>query len=231
MPEPIFLFVFEGRKDESEYLYKFLDCLDIEINRIEVAYCTSIYKLYEQLNQESGLDTFELLKEFHKLKGNLDNYRQKDIASTYLFFDYDGHNPDASNNTKIESMLNQFNEETMQGKLYISYPMLESLRHKAYGNFADATSKIALGGEYKSSPELDHISYINNNCKQLIASHIKKANYLVNEQYEKPTNLIEQCNIFTAQLTKHINTNKEVSILSALPLFYLDYKGIKNIDL
>ncbi len=228
MSESIFLFVFEGKKDESEYLSKFLECLNLEINKIEIAYCNNIYSLHKKLNEDPELDTFELLKKFNALKGNLNDYQRKDITSIYLFFDYDGHHPGELNDKEIELMLNQFNEETTQGKLYISYPMLEALRHKTDDNFADAISDIALGKKYKSSKELEDTNYIKNNCKQLTTSHIKKANYLIKEQYENPTNLIEQYDIFTAQLKKHISENQEIAVLSALPLFYLDYKGVES---
>jgi hypothetical protein len=60
----------------------------------------------------------------------------------------------------------------------------------------------------------------------LVSKHLKKANFLVNGQCKNPNSVIEQHDIFNAQLKKHIDPNKEVAVLSALPLFYLDYKGV-----
>ncbi|TOP22640.1 hypothetical protein CGH19_24830, partial [Vibrio parahaemolyticus] len=43
------------------------------------------------------------------------------------FFDYDAHVPNSSNE-KIKELLNFFSEETDKGKLFISYPMIESMK-------------------------------------------------------------------------------------------------------
>ena len=45
-----------------------------------------------------------------------------------MFFDYDGHAP-LADDEKIKELLILFNEETSFGKLYISYPMIEALKH------------------------------------------------------------------------------------------------------
>ncbi|SMN13749.1 hypothetical protein BHECKSOX2_872 [Bathymodiolus heckerae thiotrophic gill symbiont] len=65
-----------------------------------------------------------------------------------------------------------------------------------------------------------------NDFMNLVSKHLKKANFLVNGRCQNPNSVIEQHDIFNAQLKKHIDPNKEVAVLSALPLFYLDYKGV-----
>ncbi len=220
----ITLFVFEGEKQEKKYMKAFLEALSININKIEIAFCTHIYALYQKLKKENGLDIFELLKECKALSEDI-KYDKDDIARIYLFFDYDGHVPEA-NNQHIESMLKRFDNETEDGKLFLSYPMLEALAD-ASSNFQDVVTNIDLGNKYKKSKSIANLS--EDDFKAITKKHLKKSNYLVNGQYENPTNLIEQCDIFTAQLKKHINPNKEIAILSALPLFVLDYKGVSYI--
>ena len=56
----ITLFVFEGEKQESQYLSIFLKALSIDIQRIEIAFCTHIYTLHNKLKKDANLDTFEL---------------------------------------------------------------------------------------------------------------------------------------------------------------------------
>ncbi len=218
--DSITLFVFEGEKKERQYLHISLDALSIDIERIEIAFCTHIYALYQKLEESDGLDIFELLKECKAL-GEDTYYDKDDIARIYLFFDYDGHAPEA-NNANIESILKRFDNETEDGKLFLSYPMLEALAD-ASPNFQDVVTNINLGKKYKQSKNIANLS--KNDFKAITKNHLKKANYLVNDEYELPNEIIDSIDIFTAQLTKHINLNQEVATLSALPLFVLDYKG------
>lgn len=55
-----------------------------------------------------------------------------DISEIYLFFDYDFHNRNLSLeeiNRQVREMLETFNNETEFGRLYIDYPMVESIRY------------------------------------------------------------------------------------------------------
>ena len=216
----ITLFVFEGEKQESQYLSIFLKALSIDIQRIEIAFCTHIYTLHNKLKKDANLDTFELLKK-KCISLQQQDYDRDSIARIYLFFDYDGH-VSSANNEKIQEMLQIFDNETEAGKLFLSYPMLEALVDTAI-NFKDATTSIDLGKAYKRQKSIKLLP--KDKTKKLTKKHLKKANYLVNGKYQIPNNFIEQGNIFTHQLNKHINPNKQVAVLSALPLFYLDYKG------
>ena len=224
----ITLFVFEGKKQERQYLHVFLKLLPVNIKRIEIAWCTHIYDLHNKLTGDPDLDTFELLKEGCSDLSSED-YDRDDIARIYLFFDYDGHVPEA-NNEIMKKMLKIFDNETDKGKLFLSYPMLEALTdNNSDSNFKDITTKIKLGSHYKNLSllnlkELTELPL--NDFMNLVSKHLKKANFLVNGQCQNPNSVIEQHDIFNAQLKKHIDPNKEVAVLSALPLFYLDYKGV-----
>ncbi|WXT99794.1 MAG: hypothetical protein Ctma_0498 [Catillopecten margaritatus gill symbiont] len=220
----ITLFVFEGKKQERQYLHIFLEALSLNVNRIEIAFCTHIYTLHKKLEESINLDTFELLKEECTALSPTD-YDRDDIARIYLFFDYDGHVPEADDE-KIQKMLKVFDNETEKGKLFLSYPMLEALAD-GVDNFKGANTDISLGRRYKCYKNIRELSQ--DDLKKATKKHLKKANYLVNKKYQIPSNLIEQSDIFTAQQIKYI-VNNEVAILSALPLFYLDYKGVSGIS-
>ena len=54
-----------------------------------------------------------------------------DFSEVYLFFDYDFQNKNLSLedlNSQVQEMLDFFSDETDNGKLYINYPMVESIK-------------------------------------------------------------------------------------------------------
>lgn len=141
------LFIFEGEKREPQ-IYKTMQYLFFDSDsksEILVSYCNNIYSLCKKMKQHdsfnnSGSDIVQILKE--ELSKNDASNVLKDIeysdifSEIYLFFDYDIHIPDKINKTSIEKqnndlteMLEYFNDETGNGKLYINYPMIESIRY------------------------------------------------------------------------------------------------------
>lgn len=240
MKDPnVILFLYEGRVSEPKYIKSLIKKTDIEIKGgiIETAFCNNIYGLCNLTKSFDTVDTvedkvYELFKQ-QKLQ-TLSSSEQsiptrEEISEIYLFFDYDGHATNADND-QIKTMLGEFNNETEQGKLYISYPMLEALR-----DTENAVFKIESGKKYKENIGNTGIENIvrldEDEFRALILEHLKRANYLVNGKHQIPSNLIEQSDIFTQQVQQHITPNKEVAVLSALPLFYLDYKGVSNLNL
>lgn len=87
-------------------------------------YGNNIYDLYRKIHADEDVDFLQVLydnahdKEFWEYRKNIDEI--------YLFFDYDGHDHCASDE-QINEMLEFFNNENENGKLYINYPMVESL--------------------------------------------------------------------------------------------------------
>lgn len=184
----------------------------------------------------------------------LKDYSRDSFAYIYLFFDYDGHSTLADDD-KIREMLSFFSDETEEGKLYISYPMVEAIRHfKDLESFKSLTVKCKRSNcpyivacqdkstcleepHYKkfsisdSRPQLSNVnSYTKEVWQELITAHICKANYLVNDMFEVPKSLIPQELIFIRQLEKHISHRcPEVAVLSAFPLYVLDYYGCNGI--
>jgi hypothetical protein len=227
------LFIFEGSKEKSitDNLTKFF----VNDNTIVTCtYCTTIYKMYNEILADEFLDTFNLVKEMEVNKAILKGLKRSDFAQIYMFFDYDSHATNA-NDKKLDKLLNFFNEETEKGKLYISYPMVEALKHiEDFNTFKDL--KVTCEKNYKK--------VVNSNCinnlrdfnhynldiwKNLIETHLKKMNEVVNDSYNFPTTIIDQLTIFNKQLEKYININKKVAVLSAFPIFLHDYYGNEEI--
>lgn len=266
MPTNI-LFVFEGNSTEDK-IVKSLENQFLKENMIgntilKCAFEAELYQLYRIIKENPDFDILNLLKERNSTNRQLlKEYIRKDFAEIYLFFDYDGHSSLASNqdrygnkavsgDEKLEQMLALFDNETDNGKLYISYPMVEALRHICdYDTFHELTAKgkgrncvnidsciqkeeCKLEPHYKeriskeSIPQLCNINkYTYEIWKQLIKVHIFKMNYIVNDIYDYPCKLETQNTIFSKQLEKYIcEPCQYVSVLSAFPIFVHDYFG------
>lgn len=250
------LFIFEGARSEDKYVEKLERNFLGEGHAIKCVFDAEIYQLYRAINLGDGfpIDIVSLLKERTIENAEiLKDYTRDSFAYVYLFFDYDGHST-LADDEKIKEMLSFFSDETEEGKLYISYPMVEAIRHyKDMESFKSLTVKCKRGNcpykedctdkdsciqepHYKSFSISDskvQLSNINSYTKEvwqeLITAHICKANYLVNDIYDMPQSLITQNDIFTNQLEKHIfHKCPEVAVLSAFPLYVLDYYGCEN---
>ncbi|WP_052910095.1 hypothetical protein [Riemerella anatipestifer] len=233
------LFIFEGESTEKIVVDSLTKFFVNNNTIITCAYCTTIYSIYTRIKGDEYLDTFNLVKDIEVNKDILQNFKRSDFSQIYMFFDYDGHATNASDEKLIE-LLNFFNEETEKGKLYISYPMVEALKHiKCFNTFEDLKVKHENFRNYKqlvSSECIDKLKhfhcYDKDIWKKTIKSHLKKMNKVVNNVYDFPKNIIDQITIFNKQLEKHIKKDRTVAVLSAFPIFLHDYYGneqLKNL--
>ena len=190
-------------------------------------------------------DLFTILKKDDK---DLTLYSKDDFSQIYLFFDYDGHATEADDD-QIEELLKLFDNETENGKLYISYPMIEAICHfRSLKEFKDLTfsckgqncpvkQRGECSGCKKYKQEVgEYLAPGVSNLKSdvwptLIDAHLKKANYIIENNYVFPKQLITQLSIFENQKDKYISNDKcpQVAVLSAIPIFLLDYYGVDKI--
>ena len=151
-----------------------------------------------------------------------------------MFFDYDGHDPEYSNE-KIRQMIKIFNNETENGKLYISYPMVEALKHllKNKVEIENYIVKIKENNNYKNfvsknSDFTDLRKFKFEDWKFIISENLKRCLFLLeitNINYEIYSNMINQESIFNKQLDKYISQEEKVLVLSAFPFFLIEYLG------
>lgn len=129
--------IYEGERTEKQLVWNLNQIFfseQCELVPITFPAGENIYMLWKQLKKdEFETDVIEVLRESNKeAKKVLEGFERNDFMEIYLFFDYDGHNNNLKAKEKdvdiLEEMLNTFNEETDLGKLYINYPMVESLR-------------------------------------------------------------------------------------------------------
>jgi len=251
------LFIFEGAKTEDKLVEKLEHNFLGDRHAIKCVYDAEIYQLYRAVKEEKGfsIDIVSLLKERTAENAEiLKDYNRDSFAYIYLFFDYDAHSTLADDD-KISEMLSFFNDETEEGMLYISYPMVEAIRHfKDLESFKSLTVKCKRRNcpykdgchdkdgclkepHYKNVVAIDskrQLSNVNSYTKpvwqELITAHLCKANYLVNDSFALPVSLISQEAIFSRQLEKYINHKcPQVAVLSAFPLYVLDYFGCDRI--
>lgn len=248
------LFVLEGAWAEG----KMIDSLERHFLggrfAVRCVYDAEIYQLYKQLKADDfALDIVNVLKERSpENAGILQHYNRDSFAGVYLFFDYDGHST-LADDEKLMEMLSFFDNETENGLLYVSYPMVEAIRHyRDIDSFKSlivkckrdkcpflpsCTEKDVCLNEphYKTLVSQDSRSQLSNLNKysneiwgELITAHLCKMNELVNEVFSMPDELVSQLDVFNKQMEKHISKKCPcVAVLSAFPIFVLDYYGCK----
>lgn len=254
------LFIFEGKKREP-HLFKTLENLFFKKGEECIVYTfgNNIYELYKQLlGLGNAGDLVSILREKSKEdKHNPLNSFSKtsDFSEVYLFFDYDFQNNQLSlekMNEHLTEMLTFFDDETNNGKLYINYPMIESIRcteklpdsnywkytvsREMCHNFKHHVTQqyqhyksldfVTLQLDRQKQPPLEKVNEIKQNWQYLKEQNVSKANYICNANLscfpEKRS--ITQQKIFTSQLNKYVNTEYcNVAILNAFPIFLYDY--------
>lgn len=237
--ESIILFVFEGARAEVQ-IYNSLKVHFSKIDpstHIHATFGTHIYELFKVLEEDDDQDIVELIRE-RSDENNLllSGITRDSVAEVYLFFDYDGHVPVATDASLME-MVEFFDNETAEGKLYISYPMVEALKHlHEEVCFKDSIVDVTLGKKYKTlvggccANELQDLTKLTiSNWYWLIDEHGKKINFIANGEYIFPDTLILQNVIFQSQLEKYINPDGKVAVVSAFPILIIDYYGVNQI--
>lgn len=143
------LFIFEGKKTEPN-LFKTIEKLYFPNNNERKICCFgyNIYELYKLMNESDFTeDVITVIRS--KMKSRNDHSIPEDadvsdFSEIFLFFDYDFQNknlPSSEMDRQLEDMLKFFDNETLNGKLYINYPMVEAIR---------CTNKL---------PDLDFVHY------------------------------------------------------------------------
>ena len=250
------LFVFEGAKREPD-LFRAIETLFFQDKQnIVCSFGNNIYELYNELQSfEGDGDIVSILKERYQGQKDspfTDDAKSSDFSEIYLIFDYDFQNKNISldvMNSQLEEMLDKFNDETDNGRLYINYPMVEAIRYtknlpdKDYWTYVvsrkectDSSFK-SIADSFSDYKSLDFLTLSTrrtatekeirsrlDNWRLLIVQNVSKANYICSGENEMPEDkdAVSQNAIFDAQKV-YIIRSESVSILSAFPLFLFDY--------
>ena len=242
------LFVFEGGKAEPK-IFDSIGKLFLSGEELNVVKCGfDLPTLYSRL-QKYGEDLFRSLP----LKENgiiIPEGKRVDtlFSQIFLFFDYDFQNGMGLDklNPILDEMLDFFNDETSNGKLYINYPMVESLKYTKelpdihYPEYV-ATRKDCVDHRFKEMAEQFAFSEakgyrfidlsktkkseVLSNWHNLRLQNVSKANSIVTGNNALPDDKekINQKCIFNAQILNYVNKEDCVAILNSFPLFLFDY--------
>ena len=210
------------------------------------------------VDDEFNTDTIELLREMStEAKDRLEreNLVASDFSEVYMFFDYDGHAVNFSEKTVtdanemcirmgkpkiknkwdlLERMLQELDNETENGKLYISYPMVEAIKEietstEDYHKLHIPLDEIAqYKGSFQESSDYENYPTITRKMwESACKASVKQANIIVKQTgmipYEKFINECTQLKIYHAQKLYYINAYKLIAILSSIPLFLIEY--------
>lgn len=249
------LFVFEGDEREPR-LYRTLERLYFpkQNKNIICSFGNNIYDLYNELQEYDGDGNIvALMRERLANRGDvtLDGIRNSDISEIFLFFDYDFQNSQLSLNEinrRVEDMLTLFNDETDNGKLYINYPMIESIRYtkelpdNAYASYTirrDVCNDFKrLAREFSPYDSLDYLLFkdgvtpskdkylmVKDNWEYLRIMNVSKANMLTTGSFSMPKEKsdIDQLAVFNNQVMKYVKPNESVAVLNSFPIFIYEY--------
>ena len=211
------LFIFEG-KDDKTYFESIKRLFFPEKSETFVCtYNSNIYSLYTKLKNHDALngklevDTVSVFKEILTEKGD---------------------------NTLKDIRLDYFADETSNGKLYINYPMVESLRYTKelpdndYWHYTVSRQKcqednfkhqVHEFSFYKSNLEYlvltikpaddetkiqQKTDSAKTNWLHLVTMNTSKANYICNDKNELPEEVNSQKEIYDNQLAKYVGTEE-----------------------
>lgn len=265
------LFLFEGKELEPGIFEASVPAVIPDTNLVNrdrsivCEYGTHIYNLYQRLKKDDGLGIVGLLMEepdkYPKLKEAVDAMRdtEENFEAIYLVFDYDGHvnmprNDDGTHidgDEALREMFEFFDNSSDNGKLFISYPMAEALKHlteppeskekvvtakckgphctnedcphRANREACPPVRKYYKGLVNKLHPEFAQTVNIDRKeWGRLFECHIRVAELLSGSE-----NLVDtQATIFEVQLREYISQPcPQVAVLSAFPCLFIDYLG------
>jgi hypothetical protein len=271
--KPNILFIVEGERLEPEVINRMAEvyglrcdissvCTNIHILYQQLkqddGYSDVIPVLQEILR--SRLASLETLTPSAELKRKIARTRDDlaklnhTFASFYLVFDSELHHRSndslapldviENNVAELKEMLEFFDNETDQGKLYVNYPMMESYRD--CDDFFDASYRdrlvsldILFGGTpskgYKSLVASRRLANVRNQhisqeqFNRLTCMNVFKLNWMKNHLWQKPNyddflKIAQQESILELEHDSCRSLNA-VAVLNTLLFFIIDYKG------
>lgn len=161
MDKAIKLFIVEGEDRDYRFINKMADQFfkgKYDTRVFVLPANMNIYMLFNLMKEDSfNTDVLEVLRENIANTDELENINRQQISEIYLFFDYDCHQENLPNGVggerALNDMIDAFDNETENGKLYISYPMVEALYDCIdfeCRSFSDCFYPIEEIGDYKS---------------------------------------------------------------------------------
>ena len=198
--------------------------------------------LWKKLKEDDfETDLIEVLREgSDEIKEQLADLSRDDFSEVYLFFDYDTHQKNLSkeeDTDAVAQMLASFDNETDNGKLYISYPMVEALRDYRTGECGDRVSCYVSARDMKDYKNISaqrsqypqFRGYDYDIWKDIIDVFAMRISCLFGFaetlKYDQYSELVSPSEIYSLEAEK--TPVQGVFVLSAFPEFLVDYYGMR----
>jgi len=229
------LCIFEGESREPKYFRTIQSHYFDENSILLCSYGNDIYELFKELDEDHDLDIVELLRESKNVPANkeiLESYSSDDFNQVFLFFDFE-YQDDHFDVNNLALMISIFNEETENGKLFVSYPMIEAIRdipsideyidHKV--SLENCTGRLYKPLSAKGLQKFqDPRKITKENWDKLIEINILKANFIVSNNRTDNTSHPIQLDILSKQ-AELMDLTEFVYVLSSFPLFVFHQKS------
>lgn len=237
------LFIVEGVERDYRFVKGMTDLFmrgRFETKMIYLPAAQNIYMLYERLKKDDfDTDIVEVLRENSELAQSvLEGITRQQIDEVYLFFDFDVHQNNLGQGSAtlpedvIINMLEVFDNETDNGKLYISYPMVEAFYdykenqcqafYKCFVSTEELINYKRLSGN--NNPKANFHNSITD-WEQILYTFGLRIKCLFDDDYidyYQYRNKICPLEIYKYQADIY-DKLKNVFVLSALPEFLFDY--------
>ena len=246
------LIVLEGEQPEGNTLARLQrafpeELADLSEDLVKIIFKSNIYSLYSKLkDDEDFLDVVEVLKEQHTDDEELQNLDRDAVSQVFLFFDLDIHKqPIGESCDQLNELVQFFDNETKNGKLFLSYPMAEAINICDIENGLMSDDRKLFSIDDCADDGFKHFANdLNRDSKTICRANcrenwliISKANYekakwlmhLTSEELFSVLDQMQQAAILQHQ-QKLIKQDNVVAVLSAFPFFLLEYVGAGKIQ-
>lgn len=127
------LLITEGQRAEPALVRRALAAYGFDAAYEIVPYGANIHDLYARLftdGQDDSVELLGVLKEKERAAGNAQALEllNRDYTDVLLLFDFDPHD-NRYNDAQLLALAKRFSQSTDEGKLYVSFPMLEAYKH------------------------------------------------------------------------------------------------------
>ena len=241
------LVVLEGEQPEGNILSRLQkafpeELADLSSDLVKIVFSSNIYSLYGKLKDDDGfLDVVEVLKEQHANDEELQNLDRDTVSQVFLFFDLDIHKqPIGESCDQLNELVQFFDNETENGKLFLSYPMAEAVNICDVENGLMSDDRKLFDIDQCVNDGFKHFANdLNRDSKTICRANcrenwliISKANYekakwlmhLTSVDLFSVLDQMQQAAILQNQ-QKLIKQDNVVATLSAFPFFLLEYLG------
>jgi len=208
------LIISEGAVAEEAIMRKLQKAYGLDGKFEYTSYKTNIYVLYNQMFADKDISVLDIQSHLRTKeekaysKATTDDERVKialmiDILSRnyseiYLIFDIESPQDEKYCPLKIRRMTMYFNDATDMGKLYISYPMVESFYHMAsipdvnYNTYTTQTNMLVkkqykqrVRAESRNKKYFDRFAINEDECTTIIEHNITKAWHITTKTRDK----------------------------------------------